>query len=107
MYQRALVGKEKVLGPNHPLTLGTVNSLGLLYKDQGRLLRLRTNDIMHGYKKALQLLEPAIQAINILVPTAQLLPPPPACLDLLYTPSSLSTIITNPTSRLISFGVKL
>ena len=32
MYQRALAGKEKVLGPEHPSTLMTVNNLGSLYK---------------------------------------------------------------------------
>ena len=37
MYQRALQGKEKALGPGHTSTLGTVNNLGLLYKIQGRL----------------------------------------------------------------------
>jgi len=37
MYQRALAGKEKALGPDHTSTLGTVNNLGLLYSDQGKL----------------------------------------------------------------------
>jgi tetratricopeptide (TPR) repeat protein len=40
MYQRALAGYEKALGPNHethPPTLNTVNNLGLLYSDQGKL----------------------------------------------------------------------
>ena len=37
MYQRALEGKEKVLGPDHTSTLGTVNNLGSLYADQGKL----------------------------------------------------------------------
>ncbi|KAJ1715653.1 hypothetical protein NYO67_2124 [Aspergillus flavus] len=37
MYQRALVGKEKALGPDHSSTLGTVNNLGVLYKTQGKL----------------------------------------------------------------------
>ena len=37
MYQRALAGKEKVLGAEHTSTLGTVNNLGLLYWDQGKL----------------------------------------------------------------------
>jgi tetratricopeptide (TPR) repeat protein len=37
MYQRALEGKEKVLGRNHLSTLNTVNNLGVLYKTQGRL----------------------------------------------------------------------
>ncbi|KAF4418763.1 Kinesin light chain [Colletotrichum fructicola] len=37
MFERALQGKEKALGPDHTSTLDTVNNLGLLYSDQGRL----------------------------------------------------------------------
>lgn len=37
MYQQALAGKEKALGPDHTSTLSTVNNLGNLYKAQGRL----------------------------------------------------------------------
>ncbi|KAJ5901698.1 hypothetical protein N7495_002226 [Penicillium taxi] len=37
MYQRALAGKEKALGPDHTSTLTTVNNLSLLYSDQGKL----------------------------------------------------------------------
>jgi hypothetical protein len=37
MYQRALQGKEKALGLEHTLTLDTVNNLGALYKNQGKL----------------------------------------------------------------------
>jgi tetratricopeptide (TPR) repeat protein len=37
MYQRALVGKEKALGPVHTVTLGTVNNLGTVYSEQGKL----------------------------------------------------------------------
>jgi tetratricopeptide (TPR) repeat protein len=37
MLQRALAGYEKVLGPDHTSTLDTVNNLGLLYGDQGKL----------------------------------------------------------------------
>ena len=37
MYQRALAGKEKALGPDHTSTLDTVNNLGSLYPDQGKL----------------------------------------------------------------------
>jgi tetratricopeptide (TPR) repeat protein len=35
--QRALQGKEKALGPEHTSTLQTVNNLGILYKNQGKL----------------------------------------------------------------------
>ncbi|GMG55404.1 unnamed protein product [Aspergillus oryzae var. brunneus] len=37
MYQRALAGYEKALGPDHTSTLRTVNNLGILYTDQGKL----------------------------------------------------------------------
>ena len=37
MYTRALQGKEEALGPKHTSTLDTVNNLGALYKDQGKL----------------------------------------------------------------------
>ncbi|KAF7511465.1 hypothetical protein GJ744_004654 [Endocarpon pusillum] len=37
MFQQALAGKEKALGPDHTSTLRTVNNLGLLYRDQGKL----------------------------------------------------------------------
>ncbi|KAJ5472033.1 hypothetical protein N7539_008602 [Penicillium diatomitis] len=37
MYQRALAGYEKALGPDHTSTFDTVNNLGNLYKDQGKL----------------------------------------------------------------------
>ncbi|KAL4948761.1 hypothetical protein BDW69DRAFT_188955, partial [Aspergillus filifer] len=37
IYQRALAGKEKALGPDHAFTLATVNNLGNLYLNQGKL----------------------------------------------------------------------
>jgi tetratricopeptide (TPR) repeat protein len=37
MYQRALQGYEKAWGPEHTSTLDTVNNLGILYKELGRL----------------------------------------------------------------------
>jgi Tfp pilus assembly protein PilF len=37
MYQRALQGFEKAWGPDHTSTLDTVNNLGALYADQGKL----------------------------------------------------------------------
>jgi len=37
MYKRALAGYEKALGPDHTSTLNTVNNLGTLYADQGKL----------------------------------------------------------------------
>jgi hypothetical protein len=37
MDMRALGGYEKALGPDHTPTLDTVNNLGILYRDQGKL----------------------------------------------------------------------
>jgi Tfp pilus assembly protein PilF len=37
MFQRALAGREKTLGPDHTSTLNTVHNLGALYRDQGKL----------------------------------------------------------------------
>jgi hypothetical protein len=37
MYERALVGYEKTLEPNHTSTLNTVHNLSVLYSDQGKL----------------------------------------------------------------------
>jgi tetratricopeptide (TPR) repeat protein len=37
MYERALQGFEKAWGPEHILTFSTVNNLGLLYADQGKI----------------------------------------------------------------------
>jgi len=54
MYNRTLTGYEKVWGPEHTSTLNTVNNLGLLYANQGRL---KDADMMNklalaGKKKA-------------------------------------------------------
>ncbi|KAN0072834.1 HET domain containing protein [Elaphomyces granulatus] len=55
MYQRALQGKEKALGPDHTSTLDTVNNLGILYKFQGKLdeAEMMYQRALQGYKKAL------------------------------------------------------
>ena len=37
MYQRALKGKEKALGPDHTSTLTTIHNLGNLNLNQGQL----------------------------------------------------------------------
>ncbi|KAF4882659.1 Nephrocystin-3 [Colletotrichum fructicola] len=55
MYERALQGREKALGPDHTSTLSTINNLGNLYSKQGRLkeaegMYLRA---LQGYEKAL------------------------------------------------------
>ncbi|KAF6789076.1 NB-ARC and TPR domain protein [Colletotrichum sojae] len=55
MYQRALQGKEKALGPDHTSTLDTVNNLGILYRNQGRLKEAEAmyERALQGYEKAL------------------------------------------------------
>jgi tetratricopeptide (TPR) repeat protein len=55
MYQRALQGYEKTLGPDNTLTLDTVNNLGLLYADLGRL-----KEAEKMYQRALQGCEKAL-----------------------------------------------
>ncbi|KAJ5893859.1 hypothetical protein N7495_005550 [Penicillium taxi] len=57
MYQRALAGKEKALGPDHTSTLDTVNNLGNLYRDQGKLKEAEEmyQRALAGYEKALGL----------------------------------------------------
>ncbi|KAH8821335.1 hypothetical protein F5884DRAFT_816866 [Xylogone sp. PMI_703] len=49
MYQRALQGRERSLGPDHASTLNTVNNLGLVYADQGKL-----DEAEKMYQRALQ-----------------------------------------------------
>ncbi|KAN0070370.1 hypothetical protein V8E54_011239 [Elaphomyces granulatus] len=55
MYQRALQGYEKALGPDHTSTLDTVNNLGILYADQGKL-----DEAEKMYQRALQGKEKAL-----------------------------------------------
>ncbi|KAH8592605.1 hypothetical protein B0O99DRAFT_674331 [Bisporella sp. PMI_857] len=54
MYQLALQGYEKTRGPEHTLTLNTVNNLGLLYADQGKLAEAEQmyQRALQGYEKA-------------------------------------------------------
>jgi len=49
MYQRALQGYEKAWGPGHTSILITVNNLGNLYADQGKL-----DEAEEMYRRALQ-----------------------------------------------------
>ncbi|KAL3489586.1 P-loop containing nucleoside triphosphate hydrolase protein [Aspergillus germanicus] len=55
MYQRALAGREKALGPDHTSTLDSVNSLGILYRSQGKLKEAEEmyQRALAGYEKAL------------------------------------------------------
>ncbi|KAH8693322.1 hypothetical protein GQ44DRAFT_159935 [Phaeosphaeriaceae sp. PMI808] len=54
MYQRALQGYEKAWGPEHTLTLNTVNNLGNLYTNLGRLSEAEEmyQRALQGYEKA-------------------------------------------------------
>jgi len=49
MYQRVLQGFEKAWGPDHTSTLDTINNLGNLYKNQGKLVEAE-----QMYQRALQ-----------------------------------------------------
>ncbi|KAH0538196.1 hypothetical protein FGG08_005212 [Glutinoglossum americanum] len=55
MYQRALTGYERALGPEHTSTLDTVHNLGSLYADQGKLTEAEAmyQRALTGYEKAL------------------------------------------------------
>jgi tetratricopeptide (TPR) repeat protein len=57
MYMRALQGKEEALGPNHISTLNTVNNLGNLYADQGKL-----GEAEKMYMRALQGYEEVVES---------------------------------------------
>ena len=55
MYKRALEGYEKALGRDHTSTLITVNDLGNLYSNQGKLAEAEAmyQRALEGYEKAL------------------------------------------------------
>jgi tetratricopeptide (TPR) repeat protein len=55
MYMRALEGKEAALGPKHTSTLSTVNNLGNLYANQGKLGEAEAMFLqaLQGYKESL------------------------------------------------------
>ena len=55
MYQRALEGYEKALGPKHIFTLDIVHNLGVLYFDQGKPAEAEKiyERALKGYEKAL------------------------------------------------------
>ncbi|KAK5202327.1 hypothetical protein LTR41_011928 [Exophiala xenobiotica] len=63
MHRRgALAGKDKVLGPDHTSTLDTVNNLGVLYANQGKLVEAEKMYIraLAGLEKALGVDHPNI-----------------------------------------------
>ncbi|KAJ5899180.1 hypothetical protein N7495_003924 [Penicillium taxi] len=55
MYQRALAGYEKALGPDHTSTLDSVHCFGILYWNQGKLKEAEEmyQRALAGYEKAL------------------------------------------------------
>ena len=57
MYERALAGKERTLGADHPDTLMTVNNLAIVLEQQGKLDEAKTM-----YERALAGKERAIGA---------------------------------------------
>jgi pentatricopeptide repeat protein len=70
MYDRALAGKEKAFGAEHPSTLATVNNLGSLYSNQGRLAEAEAmyDRALVGKEKAFGVEHPSTQrTVNNLV----------------------------------------
>jgi len=55
MYDRALRGSEKALGPDHPSTLKTIHNVGAVYHEQGQLVKAETmyERALRGKEKAL------------------------------------------------------
>ncbi|KAJ5110529.1 FAD-binding monooxygenase [Penicillium argentinense] len=55
MYQRALAGYEKTLGPDHPSTLASVSNLGLVLDSQGKYEEAEAmhRRALEGYKEVL------------------------------------------------------
>jgi hypothetical protein len=51
---RALEGMDAALGPKHTSTLNTVGNLGILYRDQGNLMKAEEMYVraLQGYKSA-------------------------------------------------------
>jgi tetratricopeptide (TPR) repeat protein len=62
MLKRALVGFEKALGPGHTSTLDTVNNLGLLYANQGKL-----DEAEKMYDQALRGYEAALGSVQVII----------------------------------------
>jgi hypothetical protein len=65
MYVRALRGYEKAWGPEHTSTLDTVNHLGNLYTDQGKIVEAEEMYVraLRGYEKAFGTDHPRTQII--------------------------------------------
>jgi tetratricopeptide (TPR) repeat protein len=77
MYIQALQGKEEAFGPKHTSILDTVNNLGSLYKNQGKLAEAEAMYVraLQGYEDALgpQLVSSYLPALNTLVVFGDLL----------------------------------
>ena len=54
MYLRVLAGYEKAWDPEHTSTLDTVNNLGILYRNQGKMKEAEDMYLraLAGYEKA-------------------------------------------------------
>jgi len=48
MYLRALQGKERALGAEHTSTLDTINNLGNLYNNQGKMTKAEAEAMYHS-----------------------------------------------------------
>jgi tetratricopeptide repeat protein len=57
MYILVLPGREEALGPKHTSMLMTINNLGTLYADQGKLgeAEKRYMRVLQGYEEALDI----------------------------------------------------
>jgi tetratricopeptide (TPR) repeat protein len=55
LYQRALRGYENTLSVDHPITLGIIHNLGIIYKNQGKLKDAEEmhQQALQGFEKAL------------------------------------------------------
>ena len=93
MYQRALAGREKTLGLEHPDTLSSVNNLGILLSDKGDYAEAEEmhRRALTGREKVLGPNHPdTLSTINNLGSLLNAKGDLPAALELLRVRSSLS-----------------
>ena len=76
MYMRALEGKEEEFGAKHTSTLDTVNNIGVLYSDQGKLDEAEKmfRQALEGYEEAIGIenMQTYIPALNAMKNLADL-----------------------------------
>ena len=76
MFQRVLKGYEEALGPDHTSTLNSVNNLGNLFADQGKLKEAESmfQRALKGYEEALgsELVKTYVPALNTVENLARL-----------------------------------